>query len=236
MRTRTTIAGAVLAGVAWSTVGAAVPAAVIGGINGALAGHRRIHRWHSVQGVTAFVLDSTWALPSTAAALVAHAVAATQRQPGNYLAELSEGCDRHVYARGLTVRRNFLLTTGNVVNGAGRHAVRVDRQRRVVTAHEHAHVWQARWFGPLYPVAYLGWSVLAGVAGTARWMAGSREHPFGRSVEAWAYYANPFEWWAYSREDRWPPPGAIATLIWRRPLRLRHRNGRQEFTSGDVDE
>ncbi|CAN5788491.1 hypothetical protein BH24ACT5_BH24ACT5_04510 [soil metagenome] len=199
-------------------VGATVPAAVVGGINGALAGHRRVHRWRSIRGVTAFVLDSTWALPSTAVALVAHAVAALQREPGNYLVELSEGCDRHVYARGLTVRRGFLLTTGNVVNGAGRHALRVARQRRVVTVHEHAHVWQARWLGPLYPVAYLGWSALGAVAGTVRWMAGSREQPFGRSIEAWAYYANPFEWWAYSREERWPPPGALAPHTWRRPF------------------
>ena len=39
-----------------------------------------------------------------------------------------------------------------------------------------------------------------------------------KSVETCAYYLNPFEWWAYSREDRWPPPGVVERLAWRRPL------------------
>ena len=70
-------------------------------------------------GPLAFALDSTWALPTTAAALLAHAMAALQRRSDNHVVELSERCDRHVYVRGLTVRRGFMLTIGNVVNGAG---------------------------------------------------------------------------------------------------------------------
>ena len=47
--------------------------------------------------VLAFVLDSTWALVTTAGALVAHAVAAGATRAGQLRAALSERRDRHVY-------------------------------------------------------------------------------------------------------------------------------------------
>ena len=36
-------------------------------------------------------------------------------------------------------------------------------------------------------------------------------------VESCAYYLNPFEWWAYSRDDHWPPKGLLAGIGWKRP-------------------
>ena len=95
-------------------------AAVVGGLNGAISGWRRVYRWRSIAGVSAFVLDSTWALITTAGALVVHAIALAQRQPGNYVRSLSERRDQHVYLDGFTFRRGFLTTIGNVVSGAGR--------------------------------------------------------------------------------------------------------------------
>ena len=205
--------GAALAGAAWSLVDLTIAAAIVGGCNGAIAGWHRIYRWRALAGVAAFVLDSTWALITTAGALVVHAVAVAQRTPGNYAASLSERRDRHVYVKGLTFRRGFLTTIGNVVSGAGR-----SRPNRVVDAHENVHVWQARWFGPLYPLMYGAWTVLGAVAGLIAWVVSGRHDPLGRVVEAWSYYRNPFEWWAYSREGRWPPPRALAVHVWPRPI------------------
>jgi hypothetical protein len=161
--------------------------------------------------VLAFVLDSTWALVTTLAALVVHVVALAQRRPGNYLTALSERRDRHVYARGLVVRRRFLTTVGNVISGAERA-----RGGRVIDVHEHTHVWQARWFGPIYPLVYAVWTIVGAVVGAAVWLASGRREPLPRVVDTMAYYSNPFEWWAYSREGRWPPPSAITRLTWRR--------------------
>jgi hypothetical protein len=162
--------------------------------------------------VLAFLLDSTWALITSGAALVVHAIALAQRVPGNYVMALSVRRDRHVYAAGLTLRRGFLTTIGNVVSGAGRA-----RRGDVIEAHEHVHVWQARWFGPLYPLLYGAWTVIGAVVGFVAWLArGRREAPM-RVVDSYAYYSNPFEWWAYSREGRWPPAAAINDLTWRRP-------------------
>jgi hypothetical protein len=114
------------------------------------------------------------------------------------------------------------MTWGNVVNGAGE----VDgddtpavRRRRLVTDHEDIHVWQARTFGPLYPTLYVGWTVFGGAAGAVRWVV-RRDHSLAGSVDAWGYYANPFEWWAYSRDGNWPPRSLRerSALVWRKPM------------------
>lgn len=209
--------GAALAAAAGSVVELTAPAALVGGLNGTIGGWRQTYRWTSLSGPAAFLLDSTWALLTTAAALVTHAVAAVQRTPDGYVDSLSRRSNRHVYVRGLTVRAGFLTTLGNVVSGAGT-ASASPRRRRVVTDHEDIHVWQARCFGPLFPLLYAAWLLLGGVVGGVTWLIGGRRTAFARTVEAWAYYRNPFEWWAYSREGRWPPPRTDASLVWRAPM------------------
>lgn len=212
-----TSAGAAIAAATWSLVDLSAPAAVVGAANGLAGGAGRIYRWRSVSGWLAFVLDSTWALITTAGALLAHIVAAFQRTPGNRVAELSERRDRHVYVRGYTLRRGFMLTVGNVVNGAG--AVRqVARRRDIVDEHEHVHVWQARWFGPIFPAVYACWYVTGAVLGAAVWVIRRPTVGLGQTIDTWAYYCNPFEWWAYSREGRWPPPGVKRRAVWPRPV------------------
>lgn len=211
-------AGGALGGVALSSVGLAWPGAVVGVLNGALGGWRGTYSWRRPTGHLAFVLDSTWAFPSTTAALVTHAVAAAQRGRGGYVAGLSGRANRHVYARGFRVRTGFLITIGNTVHGAGEHAATSERRRRIVTDHEDVHVWQGRWFGPLYPVLYGGWLLVGGAAGGVLWATRRRDEPFTKVVETCAYYLNPFEWWAYSRDGCWPPDHKVAGLGWRRPV------------------
>ena len=213
----TTVFGALLAGAVWSLVDLAVPAAIVGGANGAIAGLRRIYRWRSVSGWLAFALDSTWALLTTAGAFVAHAVVGVQRTRGNYVTDLSERQNRHVYARGYTLRRGFMLTVGNVINGAGPNP-RNEFRRHVVDDHENVHVWQARWFGPIFPLVYGAWWLIGAIVGSAVWLIRRPPERLGRVIDSWGYYRNPFEWWAYSREGRWPPPGAVARFVWRRPF------------------
>ena len=120
-----------------------------------------------------------------------------------------------MYRRGFVPRRGFAITLGNVIGGAG--DVEQPRRRRLVTDHEDVHCWQARWLGPIYPMAYVGWSVLAGAIGVVVWVVARRDQPFTKVVESMAYYLNPLEWWAYSRDDHWPPTGIVAGLGWKRP-------------------
>jgi hypothetical protein len=211
----TAAAGASLGALAGSQFGVAIPIGLVGGINGAVCGWRGTYDWRSPGGVVGFGLDSTWAFGTTAAALLAH-VAARVRGDAQYDVELSRRHNRHVYGRGFQLRKGFAFTLGNVIAGAG--DLTRERRRRLITDHEDVHVWQARWFGPLYPVLYVGWMLSAGLVGAAVWTVRRRGQPFGRVVESCAYYLNPFEWWAYSRDDHWPPKGLVAGIGWKRPL------------------
>jgi hypothetical protein len=209
------LAGGTLGSVAGSLVGLPLAGGIVGGLNGLVSGHRRTYDWASPTGVAAFVLDSTWALATTSSSIVAHGVAALQSDAG-YARELSERQNRHVYGRGLRFRRGFAITLGNVVNGAGD----LTRTRRVklVTDHEDVHVWQARGFGPAFPVLYGGWMVGAAVTATGGWCLSRGRRPYGKLVETCSYYLNPFEWWAYSRDDHWPPTGKLVDVGWQRPI------------------
>ena len=111
-----------------------------------------------------------------------------------------------------------MLTVGNVVNGAGDDGASDARRQHIVTDHEDVHVWQTRWFGPLFPVIYGAGGSAARVAALALWLARRPAEGLRRTIESCAYYCNPFEWWAYSREGRWPPSQAVRRFVWPRPL------------------
>ena len=49
----------------------------------------------------------------------------------------------------------------------------------MVTDHEDVHVWQGRWFGPLYPFLYGGWMLLGGAVGAVVWAVRRRDQPIG---------------------------------------------------------
>ena len=194
------VAGASLGYLTGRRVGVPVAAAVVGGASGVINGWRRTYAWNTVRGVGAFLADHTWALASTLGGLASHVLSAVRGDAG-YQASLSERRNRHVYARGFQVRRGFAMAMGNVVTGAA------DRQR-LVDDHEEVHIWQARLLGPVYPVAYVGWSVMAAPVGVVRWWRSGRTQPLGRMVDAVAYRANPLERWAYAHQARrataWP--------------------------------
>ncbi len=213
------VLGAGIAAAVGSPLGLAVPFAVVGAANGVLAGWRRMYDWNCSNGLVAFALDSTWALPMTAAALMSQAIGQLRGRPG-YDPSLSRRSNRMVYRRGFVLRRGFLITVGNAVHGAGDTSI--PRRRRLITDHEDVHVWQARWFGPFYPLLYGGWMVAGGAVGALVWIVRRRNPdaaaPFAKVVETCAYYLNPFEWWAYSRDDHWPPSGKVRGLGWRRPI------------------
>jgi hypothetical protein len=104
---------------------------------------------------------------------------------------------------------------GNVISGAG--PVENPLRARLVHDHESVHVWQARLFGPLYLPLYGLWAGLAALAGIVVWVRRGRTEPMGKVVESCAYYMNPFEWWAYSRQAFWPPSGLAEGMGWKQP-------------------
>ena len=215
----------VLGGVVASAVGApfglAMPFAAVGAVNGGVAGWRQIYDWSCSNGIVAFALDSTWAMPMTAAGLASQVLGVVRGRPG-YDSSLSRRSNRQVFQRGFVPRRGFAITVGHVISGAGDTSNQ--RRRRLVTDHEDVHVWQARWFGPLFPIAYGAWTLGGGAVGILVWVSRRRQERFTKVVESCAYYLNPFEWWAYSRDDHWPPSGKVSGLGWRNPI-VRPRRG-----------
>jgi hypothetical protein len=195
--------------------GLAVPLGALAAANGAICGWRRIYDWSCSTGLVAFTLDSTWSLPMTAAGLASQAMGVVRGRPG-YVESLSRRSNRQVFERGFVPRSGFAITVGNVISGAGDTSQ--PRRRRLVTDHEDVHVWQARWFGPSYPLLYGAWMVAGGAVGVAVFAVRRRSERFTKVVESCAYYLNPFEWWAYSRDDNWPPSGKVRGLGWRNPI------------------
>jgi hypothetical protein len=209
------VVGGALGAAVGAPFGIALPLGAVAAANGAIAGWRRIYDWGCSAGPVGFVLDSTWALPMTAAGVASQALGVLRGAPG-YDASLSRRANRMVFRRGFVPRSGFAITVGNVVSGAGDTSL--PRRRKLVTDHEDVHVWQARWFGPFYPVLYGGWLLAGGAVGVVVWAVKRRSDPFTKVVESCAYYLNPFEWWAYSRDDHWPPSGKVRGLGWRRPV------------------
>lgn len=202
------VAGATLGGAVGSPFDLTIVGAVIGGLNGIGAGAMGIYDWRSPKGFLGIALDSTWGLPLVAASLGLHAANLTWSNSG-YRQDLSARAGYHVYAGGIYARRGFVWTVGNVVSNARPSD---GRRLRMLERHEGLHVWQHRIFGPLYPLLYLAWMAAGGLAGTAVWMV--RRGSWWKTVETIAYYDNPFETWAYRRDERWPHPAADRSLSW----------------------
>ena len=216
-------AGALLGGITGRIVGLPALGTAIGAVSGAVSGARRMYDWKSPRGIGAFVLDHTWALATTSAAVVATGVnAATGAQIDE---SLTTRQNRMAFDRGLVLRNGFAVTFGYVINGAAdRDGVINERRRKLVTHHEDQHVWQARMFGPIYPVVYAGWFAIGSIVATAKWLIHGRRTKLSDEIDAMAYYRNPFEWYAYTCDDNWPPHGVDATKVWAQPFRGSSKN------------
>ena len=136
-----------------------------------------------------------------------------------WTADLSRRRNRHVYERGWTVRRGFALSLGNVVTGGGGAAGLSGetegslRRRKLVEVHEQTHIFQSRAFGPLYTFGYGLWMAVGALAGLATALITDRQRIWS-VVETFAYYDNPFEYWAYRKDRYWPPRGAHPRFVW----------------------
>ncbi len=217
------VGGAALAWVALAPLDGLTPAlppvgAAVAGLNGIVSGAVGIYSWRHVRGWVCFVLDSTWGLVGVLSGLMLHAANRFHPDPG-YLPEMSRRSNRHVYEGGFGIRPGFALAMGNVISaGGGSAGLRgespvVVRRRRLVDVHEGVHVFQNRALGPIFPVLYMGWMLMAGAVGIAVGLATDRMRVWN-VMETFAYYNNPLEYWAYRKDRYWPPRGAHPRYVW----------------------
>jgi hypothetical protein len=192
---------AALGGLLLWPLGLATIGAVIAGANGCISGWRGIYDWRRAPGWFAAVLDATWGLVGTAGSLLVHVASRVRGDPG-YLADLSARQGRHVYRRGFSPRKRFAFTAGNTITNA--RTIENPRRRSLIERHEGLHVWQQRWFGPLFVIIYVLWMVGGAITGAIVWLR-HRDAAIAVVVERHSYYYNPFEHWAYAADGNWPP-------------------------------
>ncbi len=220
----TGIGGAALAWFALAPLDGLVQAlptagAGVAGLNGLVSGLGGIYSWRRARGWGCFLLDSTWGLVGVSSGLILHAANRFHPDPG-YHTGMSRRSNRHVYEGGFSVRAGFALAMGNVVSaGGGAAGLRGDspaavRRRRLVDVHEGTHLLQNRILGPVFSIVYPGWMLLAGAVGMVAGLLTDRGQLW-RVMETFAYYNNPFEYWAYRKDSYWPPHGAYARYAWR---------------------
>lgn len=185
----------------------------VGAVSGLFAGWHRLYQWKNWRGRWAFVADHTWALATTG---VGVGVAALNLVLGTEVVDsLSRRQNRLVFDRGFVLRSGYAMSVGYVVSGAAdRHGLVTERRRRLVSDHEDLHIWQARRWGPFYPVLYGLWFLGGSVVGFGKWRTDRSGRSLMTHVDAAAYYSNPFEWRAYTDDDNWPPVTADESLVW----------------------
>ncbi|MFZ7091317.1 toxin TcdB middle/N-terminal domain-containing protein [Primorskyibacter sp. 2E233] len=203
----TTAAGAWLG---W-TVGGPI-GAIMGGMNGLISGVHGIYDWTSAEGWFAFLSDSTWGLIGTSLGNVVHVINLFYGD-ANYREDLSRRQNRHVYEGGFALKESFAFTQGNVISNAGQGRGAAGINASFIANHEELHIWQARIFGPLFQATYIVWAVGGFIVGSVVWFFNTDED-WGSLVETAAYYDNPFEYWAYSNDNNWPPSGANPLLTY----------------------
>jgi hypothetical protein len=195
----------------------AIPFGISAGINAAFGGYRQVYDWSGPKGWFALFSDSTWALIGTTLGNVLNLVNVFTPTAG-YRDDFSRRQNRHVFEKGACMKRGFAFTHGCVISNAstGRETL-VDERRSFIDRHEDLHIWQNRWFGPLYQGIYVVWFAAGALVGVMTWIVKRQPPKLQRLVETAAYYDNPFEFWAYKKDEHWHDNSADPVLKWRRP-------------------
>ncbi len=204
--------GFVTWGIAFGTV-IGIVAAVFAAINGLLSGLRQVYAWRTVAGWYAFVVDASWALIGTTLGTAVN-VANLFWKNATYRPDLSHRRNRHVFDHGFRVSARYANTQGCVISNA--RVGNSERRILFLDRHEDLHIWQNRWFGPVYQGLYLAWLIGGSIVGLVAWAVHSQpKPPLKRLVETVAYYDCPFEYWAYRNDEHWADNSSpVAGLRW----------------------
>src|SRR6266545_210608 len=184
--------------------------AAMGGMNGLVSGIHGIYDWTSIDGWFAFLSDSTWGLLGTSLGNVVHGINLFYGD-SDYRDDLSRRQNRHVYEGGFALKGGFAFTQGNVISNAGQGTGSINAS--FIANHEELHIWQQRFFGPIFQATYVVWAVGGFIVANVYWLFNTNEN-WGSLVETAVYYDNPFEYWAYKNDNNWPPSGVNPSLAW----------------------
>ena len=159
-------------------------ATAVGTFTGFFNGLWKIHNWKGL-GYLAFPLDVTWGLAGATTGSLLHLINFAW---GEHSDEIRK--EAHRYASGFRLKSKptkFAFTQGPVMSSLS------DAYPTPLYRHERTHVWQNRGFGPLFTLSYLGWMALWVIPAAIAAIVKKDKEAF----DAWCYYNNPWETWAY---------------------------------------
>jgi hypothetical protein len=143
---------------------------------------------HPALGWLVIPVVSSWGLVGTTLGVLMHfgswlfnADAGRRNTHADYA---YNGLGMVVYDNGFRVKAGYAYTSGAVVTASSKKMI----------WHEAVHVLQHILFGSVFPVSYVVWAALLGLAGM---IAGPIAASFSQGVFAWAYINNPWEVWEY---------------------------------------
>jgi RHS repeat-associated protein len=169
--------------------------AAFGAYNGLFMGYSGAYNWSNVSGYVAFALDSTWGLGGTALGTLLHLTNIFIGSWKTFDGDLTYRQNRQVFEGGACLEHDSAFTLGNVSSNMG-------GADAGLLAHETAHIWQNRFFGPLFLTTYAGVGVAGAILGV----------PFSGGIRTMAYLDNPFEAWSYQYGGT--PHGVNGDLQW----------------------
>ena len=130
--------------------------AILAGANGVLSGWRGIYDWRRAPGWAGAALDATWGLVDVTAArgdaLKPPVIPATS--PSS-----AAGRDGTCTATASRPASGSPSPSAIPLNNA--RDIDDESRRKLIERHEGLHVWQQRWFGPLFPLVYGLWMIAA---------------------------------------------------------------------------
>jgi hypothetical protein len=140
--------------------------------------------YHGAFGWLLILLDSTWSILGTVAGAIHHLASWSQfSQHGD--PEYEKRSFYVKYRDGIRFKSGFAFTLGAVMSSPP------------VERHESNHVIQHYIFGSLFTVSYIVWMALIFLFAL---VAGAITRKPAVAIEAWCYYNNPWEVWAYAIE------------------------------------
>ena len=176
--------------------------AVVGALGGLFDGIWQVRAWPWPSALT-FIVDYSWGLAANTNGALVHLL-------NTFIdGHASDGrTDVHRYTGGFHVKAGYAFTQGLVMSTLP------DAPGTSLYIHERTHVRQNRIFGPLFTLTYVAWAVVMFVP--AAIAAAVKSFGFREMVEAWSYYNNPWETWAYKvgQDNGAGPRTDFGTHVW----------------------
>ncbi|MGE3164287.1 MAG: hypothetical protein AB7O52_05240 [Planctomycetota bacterium] len=180
----------------------------VGCFTGMMDGLWRTRDWTDIKalGVVGFVTDVTWGLAGTTNSCLLHLVNLLGLVWSDHSDDDRQGA--HRYKSGFRFLPTYAFTQGSVMSNMGERGPDTPLYR-----HEKLHVWQNRLAGPFFVLTYLGWMALLFIPSFIGGLV-IQGASLGKTIMWWTYMNNPWEVWAYEKNNPESRRDALPSIQW----------------------